>query len=238
MRSFIVMVVVAAIVAVSQGCTFSVHECGDAYCAPGEPSSCPSDCRPEPAPYCGDFRAPEPYGVYLGVTYRPAPCESWSWAASVSMIADYYGRGMSVCGYTSDLTGYECCDHVCDGTACDASPRPEAISALMGGIVGIHGFEEGAPVSEGRLQTELSNGRPVMLGYFDRWTAHVVVVYGYHASYGHWFYSYHDPAYHSYAVTYDQLFYGARGPHWSTTWTGLSPWPNGCNYDFDHACGC
>lgn len=239
MRSFIFAL--CACVFFAAGCRPANPSCGDGWCDAGEPRSCPADCRPQPEPYCGDSLRADPYGLELGVRPRGESCHAWAWAATVATVADWYGVGVTACGVASDMSGYDCCGYACRGTVCDSPPRPRDVSALLGGAYGIHGFEESGPASELRLQTEISNGRPVIVGYVDAYVTHLVLVSGYRR--GGWTaYRVHDPYYGTFDLTYDELWYGDATPYpglgWSVTWTGLSPWANGCNYDFDPYCGC
>lgn len=242
MRPFIMLLSAATVAALISGCVVRTNECGDGYCGAGDPRSCPSDCAPPPEPYCGDSLHADPYGFDLGIASRGESCHAWSWAASVASVAGYYGVGVATCGVASDMSGYDCCGYACSGTVCDEPPRPWEVSSLLGGAYGIHGFEASGPASESRMQTEISNGRPVLIGYVDASVTHLVIVSGYSRSSGWTVYRTHDPYYGIADLTHDELRSGVATPYpglrWSDTWTGLSPWANGCNYDFDPACGC
>ncbi|MEY4744646.1 MAG: hypothetical protein RL272_591 [Candidatus Parcubacteria bacterium] len=232
--------------------------CGDGRCnyAAGESNySCPADCQPSrggpdggagPGGYCGDHLPVASGGVSLPVSPMPQLCEAWCWAASSTMIATYYGISATECGLASVKAGFRypaCCDYAaCSYPVCDQGAYPREEDAILGQVLGIHGFAIDASLTEVQVQTELSNGRPFIVWYSGSFSGHLVVVSGFARSGGQYLYRVNDPYYGVFDVTYGQLVYGYHGGGqswlWNKTWYHLSPRADGCNLDFDPDCRC
>lgn len=258
MRSFIAAIIASFIAVIAAGCGPGPDRgsCGDGRCdyAEGESNySCPSDCPPNgpgPGPgggYCGDHLPVDEGGVQLDVGPQPQQCQEWCWAATTTMVANYYGVAASQCGLASIKAGFQypaCCDYAaCSYQACDQPAPPNQIDAVLGQVLGIHGYENDGAITQQQLALEISNGRPVIVGYLNSFAGHVVLVTGFRPqSYGGFLFHVVDPYYGIFDVGYDQLRYGYMGAgaswSWAFTWMHLSPRADGCNLDWDPECSC
>lgn len=255
--SFVIVAFVALAVA---SCGPSAPYCGDGACNNYESQyTCPRDCgsapgKPGPGPgpnpgggYCGDRLSPDPGGVMLPVTPLAQYCQQWCWAATITMVANYYGIAAGECQLASYKAGFSqpvCCNYAaCGYQPCNQpAPQPQ-MEYILGQTLGIHGSALDSGISETAVRTELSNGRPIIVGYLNSFAGHVVVVSGYGPSaYGKATYHVIDPYNGIFDVTYDQLAYGYMaggvGWRWGYTLMHLSPRGDGCNLDFDPDCSC
>lgn len=225
--------------------------CGDGYCGSGETkTSCPQDCggtTPTTPKSCGPDHLPiDRSGTYLGVSFEPQQCTEWCWAGVSVMVASYYGIGASECSLASVRNGYQqgaCCfQGACQTSQCNTPAPPLVIESMLRDVLGIHGLSVNNGLTEQQVQTELSNGRPFIVGYLNSFAGHVVLVDGFQPSGSGYVYSVLDPFYGSFAVSYNQLAYGYMGGgmqwRWGYTAYHLSPRTDGCNTRFDPACAC
>ncbi len=237
--------------------------CGDGRCdrLQGESNySCPRDCPPDgtgpgrpsdggttPAGgFCGNRLPVAQGGVLLPVRPIGQQCQEWCWAATTTMVGTYYGVNVSECGLASSKAGFSgpvCCQYAaCAYPACDQAAQPDQIDVVLGQLLGIHGIETNGAIGEQDLGLELSNGRPVIVGYLNSFAGHVVLVSGFGPGPGGNAYHVIDPYYGVFDVSYGQLAYGYMGGGmqwtWAFTWSHLSPDPNGCNTSFDPSCAC
>lgn len=261
MRPFISALLTVCLLAfagiAAQGCgpAQPTGSCGDGRCDYSEGESnyaCPADCPPNgpgPGPggdYCGDHLPPDPSGVLLPVGPMPQQCQQWCWAAVITMVANYYDVPATECELASMKAGFNypaCCSYAaCSYQACDQPAPTNQIEYILGQIIGIHGYAENAAISEAVLQTELANGRPVIIGYLNSFAGHVVLAIGYAPGPGGTRYRIVDPYYGVFDVTYQQVAYGYMGGgaswRWGYTAYHLSPSSDGCNLDWDPYCAC
>ncbi|HTM68772.1 MAG TPA: papain-like cysteine protease family protein [Candidatus Binatia bacterium] len=263
MRSFtsvIFALVSAALVAIGCGPGPEPTRCGDGRCdyVEGESNySCPADCPPggpggpdggAPGAYCGDhLPLNDGDGVQLAVPELPQQCQEWCWAATTTMVAQYYGIQAQECVLASIKAGFQqpvCCQYsACSYQACDQAAPPNQIDVILGQVLGIHGYENDGAITQESLALEISNGRPVIIGYLNSFAGHVVLVTGFRRLSYHVF-QFHvvDPYYGVFDVDYNQLRYGYMGAgaswSWAFTWMHLSPRADGCNLDWDPGCSC
>lgn len=223
--------------------------CGDGACGSGENgTNCPEDCATSNG-YCGDHLPISPSRVYLPVPPLAQQCQEWCWAATITMAAQYYGVAVDECTLASIKAGFQypaCCDYAaCSYSACDQpAPQPQ-MEYMLGTVLRIHGYALDASISESQIKTEISNGRPIIVGYLNSFAGHVVMVTGYQPSLvsgGGAQFHVVDPYYGIFDVTYDQLAYGYMGGgypwRWGYTIMHLSPRTDGCNLGFDPGCRC
>lgn len=182
MRSFHGLLIAFIATALAVGCGPSGPDrgyCGDGRCdyAEGETHyACSADCPPGPdggGPngYCGDHLPISLSRVYLPVPALPQQCQEWCWAATITMAAQYYGVAVDECTLASIKAGFQypaCCDYAaCSYPACDQpAPQPQ-MEYMLGTVLHIHGYALGSAISEAQIKTEISNGRPIIVGYLN-----------------------------------------------------------------------
>lgn len=208
----------------------------------------PTPTPPNPAPtYCGD--RPYSHGVQLGIRPMGQQCQQWCWAASASMVSAYYGRSVTECQLASVLaTAYNngfqvncCAQGICAPGLCDMAAQTQDLSNILGVALDLHGEYLPQALTERALAVELTNGRPVVIGYRGSFFGHAVVITGYGFNQNDVaLFRVVDPYYGVFDVTYQQLAYGYLNGSlaWAETWYRLSPWTDGCNRNFDPRCGC
>lgn len=165
------------------------------------------------------------------------------WAASIAMISTYLGTPRMPCDVASYISPEKisCCaltkysfskqrDH-CNQTALTSQ------SAFILHRMGIYARYETSPLSEGTIQHELSNGRPIMLHQalgvppFQRnhIPGHIIVIVGFTKKNT---YIVHDPM-HAFPdeLTYTELLHGTTKDTWTwvLSWYHFSYRADGCN---------
>lgn len=204
-----------------------------------------------PAPYCGD-RSIRPEGVLLQVMPIPQECQQWCWAAAITMVANYYQRPVSECQLATiriSNSGFQCCNFsACMFAPCDQPAQENEMSAILIAVVGLYGDYAMRPLTERELQTELSNGRPVIVGYRGPFSGHVAVIMGFspaNPDIGLPFATYRVvdpwPAFGVLDLAYMQIRMGPSpdgGTPWNRSWYHMSPRRDHCNVLFDPSCGC
>jgi hypothetical protein len=239
-------------------CGVPADHCGDGYCNFGErANTCPEDCggggtnggtNGGTTTSCGPDHLPvNPSGVRLGVSPLPQLCSEWCWASVSTMVASYYGIGATECGLASIRNSQPpnaCCfQNACQFSQCNTPAPPLVIESMLRDVLGIRGQSINNGLTERQVLTELSNGRPIIVGYLNSVSGHVVLVYGYVPN-GNGGFSYlvADPFYGPFTVSYNQLAYGYVGGgtqwRWGYTAYRLSPRTDACNTQFDSGCIC
>lgn len=178
--------------------------------------------------------------VSLPVSQIYQSCQEWCWAATTSMVANFYNRSVQQCGLASllagDPSGTGCCQYlplVCAVPICDqGAPEPAISNGLTAS--GIYNSFIGQALSEDRLLGEIRNGRPVMLGLRNTFVGHVVLVTAYNRTSSGAVYSGMDPFYGPFVnQTYSNLIYAYGTPagnaYWAETWDRLSSSQDGCS---------
>lgn len=145
-------------------------------------------------------------------------CQQWCWSATLTMVANYYGKSINICVPPSVKTGLQCCNWAaCSNQICN---QPATTNEMANHFValGVHGRVDPRALTEKELQTEISNGRPVIIAYQSSFSGHVVLVMGFSpgkngvAS----VYRVVDPYYGIFDVPYKQVRYGYNNG--SFTW--------------------
>jgi hypothetical protein len=171
-----------------------------------------------------------PDGVFLGVPEFWQQCQSWCWAASIAMVANYYGYNVAECTLANYKSGLDyCCGTYACASPCNQTAMPQEIFYMLNQI-GLKGVYRANALSEIELQIELSNGRPVYTMFQGSFTGHAVVVTGFSGvSTSPAYYHVVDPYHGAQDMPYQSILWGPYGEHWSYTIFNLSPYTDGCN---------
>ncbi len=177
-----------------------------------------------------------PNGVYLPVPEMPQQCQSWCWAASIAMVAGYYGKPVSECELAGYKSGYgpSCCSWGACASQCNQTATPQEISYMLGQL-GIHGSLLGSALSEHQLQIELSSGRPVYTMFQGSFSGHAVVITGFTGGTPA-IYHVVDPWYGPQDIPYKSVAWGPNGQNWHYTIYRLALYADGCNPSFNSDC--
>jgi hypothetical protein len=162
-------------------------------------------------------------GVQLPVPEYFQQCSEWCWAASITMVAEYFGRPVQECELASAKTGFACCNYAaCGFDACNQAAQPGEIDVVLSRL-GVHGtFRQGA-LDEQSLANELDHGRPVIVGYVAPFAGHVAVISGYRVEAGGRVFHVVDPwpQFGAFDAPWVTIAQGPNMP-WSFTWSGLN----------------
>lgn len=205
---------------------------------------------PAKQPYCGD-RPIRPQGKMLAIPSRTQECSEHCWATVLEMVGRYYGQNLRECDLAGIRLGNSnacCAPNSCANDSCNQPVSKEEFTLMLAQNLGLKSRFEWRALTEEELQIELSNGRPVIVGFEDGRRSHVALIIGfifvpdlitgtkaiYHLA---------DPWRDIGLVqrTYDQINQGPSRDQpipWSRTWYRLSPREDGCNERFDPLCGC
>lgn len=205
---------------------------------------------PAKQPYCGE-RPIRLQGKMLAIPSRTQECSEHCWAAVLEMVSRYYGGNLRECDFAGIKLGDRnacCASDSCANQLCNQPVSKEEFTSMLAQNLGLKSRFEFRPLTEEELQSELSNGRPVIVGFEDGYRSHVALITGfilvpdlftgtkaiYHLA---------DPWRDIGLVqrTYDQINSGPSRDQpipWSETWYRLSPREDGCNERFDPLCGC
>ncbi|MBI5655121.1 C39 family peptidase [Candidatus Uhrbacteria bacterium] len=174
-----------------------------------------------------------PDGVQLPVPEMPQQCQAWCWAASISMVASYYGKYVQECelaGYKSGY-GYSCCSMAACASGCNQTATPQEIATIFTQM-GFYGKFLSRALTEHELQVELSSGRPVYVMFQGSFSGHAVIITGFMGGYYHVV----DPWYGPQNIPYNSVLWGPNGEHWTYTISRLSPYSDGCSPGFNPDC--
>lgn len=207
-----------------------------------------SGLSPEvPQRFCRD-RPIKIRGQMLPIPSRTQECTERCWAAVLTMVGRYYGKNLQECDFAGIRSRSNCCTpNSCTDEACNQPASENQVGDMMNHDLSLlHNFTR-RQLTESELQLELSNGRPVVIGFGQNDSAHIALVTGfiiveqdgeerniYHLT---------DPWPQIGVVqwTYNDLLAGP--PYdvplpWRATWFRISPREDGCNERFDPLCGC
>jgi papain like cysteine protease AvrRpt2 len=185
------------------------------------------DAGPNPGPTsCGNLPI-SPTRIQLPLTPIAQQCAEWCWAASISMIANYYGATVQECTLATAATGnsVDCCNYAaCSISACDQGEGGNAVDTFFPEL-GIHGSDYPCALPERELAAEIGAGRPVMIGFQGPFSGHAAVVSGYTPG-NPATYTLNDPYYGVFEMTYQELLAGGvqiGETPWAESWAQLSP---------------
>jgi hypothetical protein len=176
----------------------------------------------------------DPNGVWLPVPEMAQQCQSWCWAASIAMVASYYGKYVQECelaGYKSGY-GYSCCSWVACASGCNQTALPQEITTIISQL-GLYGRFSQRVLTRYELETELSSGRPVYVMFQGSFSGHAAVITGF---WGNGYYHLVDPWYGPQDLPYDAVLGGPNGQRWAYSIHRLSPYPDGCSPGFNPDC--
>jgi hypothetical protein len=176
----------------------------------------------------------DPSGVWLPVPEMAQQCQSWCWAAAISMVAGYYGNYVQECelaGYKSGY-GYNCCSWTACASGCNQTALPQEITTIISQL-GLHGWFMQRALTQHELMTEISSGRPVYVMFQGSFSGHAAVITGY---WGDGYYHLVDPWYGPQDIPYDAVLGGPNGQRWAYTIYRLSPYADGCSPGFNPDC--
>lgn len=176
-----------------------------------------SPCSPTD-PSCGGTTTPAPAGSrVLPIVAIPQQTQLWCWAATSEMIFRYYGVPVTQCQLVSIYLNRQCC--VADPFCVVSSGTMETIQNGLSQVGGIRSTHVG-PLSFAQLAAEISAGRPVMIGYRNSFSGHVVLVTGYNTANN--FVHILDPFFGTFDVPYGATFSYGGQLIWSDSLIGIS----------------
>lgn len=199
-----------------------------------------------PGAYCDSNGIPAS-GVRLSVSPLAQTCSEWCWAATSTMVLNYYGLQGNEC-YAVDPSGACCSPYACQSN-CNMPGRPDVVLNYFG----VHSQQVIGALSEPQLQHELANGRPVIAQFISSSISHFVLLSGFvPAGPNHPLATYHliDPINWSQPwqagvtpyvgdLTYAQVYAGPDGQSpWRVTYALLTPRADGCSPPFNPGCVC
>jgi len=211
--------------------------CGDSRCDDAERSagSCAQDCGGGQQG-CWNSNQISSAPIQLQIGAMAQQCQQWCWAAVTSMVGAYYGAYLQQCELASLKAGFTapaCCQYAaCGYQPCDQPALPAEIDGVLGSVLGLYATRMSRGLDENELQIEISNGRPVIVGYTSSFSGHVVLVTGFSGQTDDMraTYTVVDPYYGVFQVTHHELAYGygLGTARWAETWYQISPSADGC----------
>ena len=174
--------------------------------------------------------------VNLGISYTQQECDEVCWAATIGMVSQFFGRPLQQCQLASmkvQLTtgaSYDCCyAGACGDPYCDQPAVPQVMENVMSQGLDIHGLEVDRPLTEDELLIELSNNRPVIVGYVGPFAGHVAVINGFiwgsptvYFVYDPW------PSFGNIQIPYSAILQGPPGQPWRMSFAHLSQGNDPC----------
>jgi hypothetical protein len=136
------------------------------------------------------------------------------------MVSDYYGHYVEQCAILSYWYGAQCClyPYACDTTGSSG----QIIDTLTAN--GIYSRWVQSALTFEQVKNEINAGRPLIIGYRNSFSGHVVVVYGYTHNSELLIY---DPYFGQFTLPYGASFsYGSgyAAMYWSETFYSLMPY--------------
>lgn len=152
---------------------------------------------------------------------------NWCWAACADMTAAYYGNtGVAQCDFANFLFGLDGCCASPSSPLCDQGASAQDIVKVYSNY-GINSTLSESTVSFSSLDFEVSNSRPVEVGYqwFDSQGrpdgGHVALVIQTGVANNQEAVRVNDPAYGSGGVLYSNLLTAYGQGRWIATWTNI-----------------
>ena len=129
---------------------------------------------------------PSSSAIELSIPYIGQECNELCWDASIDMVAQYYGKNFRECDIASWLVGartgvqHDCCYYgACNDPYCNQPAQADEMAAVLSKGLSIHGIEQAQPLSEKQIQLELTNHRPIIVGFQGPFSGHAAVIVGY-----------------------------------------------------------
>jgi len=167
---------------------------------------------------------PNPSASYIDLTQQglmtcSQSCNEWCWATIITETVtfvqhqdNHHNCGQDECNLVSDLFDLnhgsgtiQCCSIGCS-SGCNIIPQPSQIISIINSlqVYAVLTTTTSSPLSSKDLQLELSQLRPLILGYSSLSGGHIVIMVGFNITDGMFYL--HDPwTDQSYQATYDQL---------------------------------
>ena len=200
--------------------------------------------------YCGN-RPISASGRILPIAPIWQKCSEHCWATIMEMLGRYYGVKTRVCELAGSIRKGDrgvCCSlrDMCGDSSCNRPLMTEAIDDMLLSEIGLKSQFAYRVLLESELQTELSNGRPVIIGYAGPKKSHVALITGFYfeqdvGSGIKATYLVADPFNGFAPMDYQQIAEGIGVDEpmlWEESWWRISPREDGCNEQFDPLCGC
>lgn len=168
--------------------------------------------------------------IDLSIPYMGQECNELCWAASIGMAAEFFGTAVYECQLASWLvlartgTQYNCCYYgACNDPYCNQPAQGNEMAAALSQGLGIQGIHQTSPISETQLQLELTNHRPVIVGFHGPFSGHAAIVTGF-APGAPATYHVQDPwpTFGQVFISYDSLRQGPNGNQWHETFYKLN----------------
>jgi len=161
----------------------------------------------------------QPASKSLSVPFDFQENQNWCWAAAIKMVSDYYGHYVEQCSILSYWYGLQCCLYP---SYCDTTGSSGQIANTLNAN-GLYVEWTPSALSLSQVKYEISAGRPLILGYRNSFSGHVVVLYGFTENDEVLIY---DPYFGDFKLPYGSSFQYGSGyttMYWSETFYGITP---------------
>lgn len=146
----------------------------------------------------------------------------WCWAACAEMVLRYYGKqGVGQCDLANWLFGQSACCVKSSSSLCNRPCQTQDVARVFSNW-GIRSSLVGSSIPFKSLDAEISNSRPVEVGYV--WTGgggHVVLVVQTRIEKNRAVCQVNDPGLGSGGVYYNDLLKAYGQGRWFVSWTGI-----------------
>jgi hypothetical protein len=184
-------------------------------------ASCNSTSGPSGNPSQGTGQSTNAVVLTNAVLVTPS-IPVWCWAATTSEVLNFYGfTNSSQCQLVSlvnNNNNVSCCP---TNTTCVAVPRPDQLQSLISNLSTnrlIASYNPAPITNFGDVQTQLTNGNPIMVLYRGSDTSgHFALIYGYDPVSQEVYI--HDPLIGGVLVPFGSVFNYDGRPIWAATFT-------------------
>jgi len=177
----------------------------------GETPCLPTD------PACGGSAFPT--SRTLNVPYIMQRTPVWCWAATSTMVLNYYGNLADQCQIVTYILNRNCCVFGIGDQLC-ASTAPIAAMQQAMAFGGVRSQYLPAPLTFDQIVSEIGSGRPIIISYRGSFSGHVVTLVGYNRA--NRTVVIFDPYYGIFTVPYGATFTYGGQLVWSESLVGLS----------------
>lgn len=179
----------------------------------GEKPCLPTD------PGCGGSTPTFPASRTLSVPFIAQRTPVWCWAATSTMVLNYYGNLADQCQIVSYILQRNCCLFGVGDSFCATTASLQAMQAAMA-FGGVRSTYVPSPLTFEQIVTEIGSGRPIILSYRGSFSGHVVTLVGYNRT--NQTVVIYDPYYGIFTVPYGATFSYNGQLIWSETLANLS----------------